>query len=120
MIKIVLNKDIWEWYPTDLYPEITKEQWNKIDKVLEEKFGFGLARVSANITRIMLKKFQEISKDTLPKEELKKFAKEILEKIDCPEVNECEDYEEAYEMLVKHLKEVKQIIKTKARILLKN
>ncbi|NIA04266.1 MAG: hypothetical protein GWP09_02845 [Nitrospiraceae bacterium] len=51
------------------------------------------------------------------KKVLEDFAKEILGKIDCPEVNECEDYEEAYEMLVRHLKEVKQIIKTKAGIL---
>jgi len=44
-------------------------------------------------------------------EDVKQSIKNILNWIDCPQVNECEDYQESYELLVKHLENLKQKIK---------
>jgi len=44
---------------------------------------------------------------------LKAERERIKERLNCPEVNECEDYQEAYEVLVKHIEEIKEELKQK-------
>lgn len=46
-------------YPKDIFPEITEEEWKKIDKLLRKEMGFSLDRVSANISRKMWDNMRE-------------------------------------------------------------
>jgi len=43
-----LKKDM---YPEDVFPNITNEEWQKIDKIIQKEMGFSLDRISANINR---------------------------------------------------------------------
>jgi len=38
-------------YPEDIFPEITKEEWDKIDKLLLKEMGFSVDRVAGNVGR---------------------------------------------------------------------
>jgi len=46
-------------YPEDVFPEITEEEWKRIDELLKKNMGFSLDRVSANICRRVRKRFLE-------------------------------------------------------------
>ena len=46
-------------YPEDIFPEITKEEWERIDKLLKKEMGFSLDRVAGNINRKMWNNMKE-------------------------------------------------------------
>lgn len=46
-------------YPEDIFPEITKEEWEKIDELLKRELGFQLDRVAGNINRKMWNNIKE-------------------------------------------------------------
>jgi len=51
-----LKKDM---YPKDIFPEITNNEWKKINELLQKELGFPLDRVAGNINRMMWNNMSE-------------------------------------------------------------
>jgi len=67
------NKFLENPYPEDIFPEITKEEWKKIDELLKRELGFPLDRVAGNINRKMWNNMRE---------RFLEMARELLEEIE--------------------------------------
>ena len=50
-------------YPTDIFTEITDEEWKNINKILEKELGFPLDRVAGNINRKLWNNMREWFKE---------------------------------------------------------